>query len=33
MKKVKDPLSFETWIFRIGQPDYDVCLVLIDCMV
>ena len=22
-KKVKDPLSFEKWIFRNGQPDCD----------
>jgi hypothetical protein len=23
MLKVKDPLSFEIWIFRNGQPGYD----------
>jgi hypothetical protein len=22
-QKVKDPLSFEIWIFRNGQEDYD----------
>ena len=24
-KKVKDPLSFEIWIFRNGRPDCDFC--------
>ena len=23
MQKVKDPLSFDIWIFRNGQQDYD----------
>jgi hypothetical protein len=23
MQKVKDPMSFEIWIFQNGQPDYD----------
>ena len=29
LRKIKDPLSFEIWIFRSGQPDRDddsICL-------
>jgi hypothetical protein len=30
--KSKDPLSFEIWIFRNGQPDHDAQTQYSDCL-